>query len=944
MHTYVCPRANPFLHFLPLYVLIATLIVAAAAPPLVHAASVRQQGPTSTPCFGLDLVILVDHSWSMPKNDKYGGRLAAIAYVIDRLGDNAVYYCPGVQHRLAVVGFGEKTATTPAYKDYIADALIAPTPETVEAWEREREVLKAKYELEILGSTDPIPAFVHTSNILENWRRVPPGDSSSVRRQAVILLTDGAPCKTATGCTSPLEWSGLDRYLEELRDPLRPDGDVLPFRGDTGIYLFVLAFQDSTDPEYNYLKDSRITGLWEEVTKEHGGQFLILNKSEEGFDNTDLSVKLTEALDPLLGSALIRNKCGEPIYVEPYLEALLIHVFKVGAETGRKIEDVKIRIAHDRPDGPQDVYVDGEPVRGNAGAVEDYTKQGPNERYVIRNPVPGTWWVTAEGADLCKHVDVRYQVASFTHYPLAPANNEELPQMPEPPYYDPKNPQHFVYAIRYSKTGTPVSELEEFPLRAGLEITTPGGQKQDHALRRNAEGNWESTEPLTLKEDGTYSWILRVTARSVRPDQETFLVLSDSGSFSVRPVQRFGFEVLEPRPGDETPVNVLAGAQSIPVPVTVTLRIVDSNDSSLPGKVVQEGMFLGPLDHTFGAQILGPQGQGLEEQDLKYDPQRNVFYAVLRSAERLGSQVDAPGSYTVRVQLKGHYDKTKWYPRYKEKEIAFSRGEVKPIAFAVDAGQDEKGVARVPLYCGKFACVGAQIAPVRFRVFIQDPSGSTRLDPATIIRGKPEDTFRALLLTPSKRVITVTLNLQMEPEGRVWAGETGEGVPESGEYLLSVEPIPSEIKPAYQLVSAEAVKLPIIREDRWYARPTTCRMIYGGLAGLAVLFLAFMVWNIRTRPIGVITFRDRKTGLVLHEEVLAKGWRGLWHTYRAKGGGLASLDISKLEARRAQSPEGATRAIALRLFDSNGEAFLDEMGIASGEEFDMDRDTVIRYD
>ncbi|MGQ9595252.1 MAG: hypothetical protein ACUVXH_12080 [Anaerolineae bacterium] len=944
MRRYVSLKSLPFSHgfrllFLALF---TTLVLTFCLGAGVHA-----QDPLQSQCYGLDLVLIVDQSWSMAVNDVYRGREAAVAYVIDRLGDNAVYYCSGVQHRLAVIGFGEETSTTPAYKDYIAETIIAPTPETVEIWESERETLKAKYEVEFLGNTDFLPPLLHASSILEGWRERPPQGDQSVRRQAVILVTDGGPCKTTEGCKgNPGEWEALPKYLDLLRENLRPEGDVMPYRGATGIYFFVVAFQDSSLPEYDYLADPTVRGLWEQVTEQHGGRLVVLNKSREGrFDNVDLSVKLTEALDALLGSALIRNRCGEPIYVEAYLDTLLIHVFKVGAETGKEIDQVMIRVAHDRKDGSQDIYLDGKALQGDAGVIRDYTEQGPNERYVIGRPAPGKWWVTAEGADLCKHVDVRYQVANLDHYPLSPRDGEELAQIDEPPYYDPENPQLFIYAIKERITGAPLAEQEGFPIHAVLVVQPPSGQKQEFLLQRTATGAWASAEPLVLREVGEHRWTLRVTTPSVREDaKEPYLILSDAGSFQVNAVQRFGFEILEPQQGAKYPVNWLLGASSKPVPVTVTLGLVDAAGSPLPPSQVQT-VFLDPLDQVFEAQITGPQGEKMEARNLAYDPQRNVFTAVLRSAEHLSNEIDTPGTYTVEVLLEGRHRKAQWHPRHKTGKVSITREQVRPITFSVEAGQDEEGIARFPLYCGRIACVGAQVAPVTFKVLVRHADQPTvLLAPSEVAREDPEEVFRAFLLTPSREFITITLRPQTEPEGPVWVGKAGENLAEAGEYTLSVEPVLSALAPVYQLVDPSPAKLKVLREDHWLTRPSTCRATYGGLATLAVLFLAFMIWNVRTRPTGIITFRDRRTGVVLHQEVLAKGWRGLWHTYRAKGGGLDALDISKLEAKRARPPEGVSKAIDLKLFDKDGGCFVDESGVGSGESFDLDRDVVVRYD
>jgi len=69
--------------------------------------SLKQAQTPNNPCTGLDVVFLVSYSNSMNGNDSVGIRKQVLETAIETIGDNAIYLCPGFQHRLAVVGFGD---------------------------------------------------------------------------------------------------------------------------------------------------------------------------------------------------------------------------------------------------------------------------------------------------------------------------------------------------------------------------------------------------------------------------------------------------------------------------------------------------------------------------------------------------------------------------------------------------------------------------------------------------------------------------------------------------------------------------------------------------------------------------------------------------------------------------------------------------------------------
>lgn len=120
---------------------------------------------------GLDLVILIDRSTSMRRDAGAGTLLLRMA--VDLVVRNAV--AAGVEHRMAVIGFGSAAAVdlpfTRAAAGELAD--LRRRIETLPAHDR--------------GDTNVLAAFVAAEQLF----RALPHDPA--RRRAIVLLTDGVP-------------------------------------------------------------------------------------------------------------------------------------------------------------------------------------------------------------------------------------------------------------------------------------------------------------------------------------------------------------------------------------------------------------------------------------------------------------------------------------------------------------------------------------------------------------------------------------------------------------------------------------------------------------------------------------------------------------------------------------------------------------------------------
>ena len=135
---------------------------------------------------------------------------------IDSLGDNILYSCPDVKHRIAVIGFWDELQGAKDTTVYV-NSLVAPTVEKFDAWVKQRDQLKAllaKRKVSDVG-TDHLSALKAAAQVLDDWRKQPAPDAS-VRRQGVVLVTDGGPCVVDLGCADKDDRFDRVAYMNQL--------------------------------------------------------------------------------------------------------------------------------------------------------------------------------------------------------------------------------------------------------------------------------------------------------------------------------------------------------------------------------------------------------------------------------------------------------------------------------------------------------------------------------------------------------------------------------------------------------------------------------------------------------------------------------------------------------------------------------------------------------
>lgn len=810
---------------LSLCIFLTKVLVILISLSIFHSEATAQQTPDR--CTDLDVVFLVDQSESMRENDRFLLRKSAVSTAIDILGDNAVYFCPGAQHRIAVLGFGSAADGRDAVKTYIPSAVISGTIDSLQAWiDQREELIKPKIpDSDNLGATDHLAALKAAARTLEEWRQNPP--SLRPRRRGVILITDGGSCPRVVNnlCVWDQHYGSLYGYLAEIERLTNPNRSDFPWRGEANensVFMWLIAFNDATNPNYDYLSDQRVWSVWQTVATGHGGQLFALSRgTEERLANAELTSVVANILNPVLGSNLMPWDCAQPIWIEPYLnDVKIIHIFRRGTDPGVALEDVKVRIVATFADGSTDELELGKSVNSRV-RVGDYNKDGPNEHYVLYLPPPGRYEILVQGADKCEDLDVRLGQRQIHVDVLSPLPNAEFAEVSEPPYYDEVSPVAFEFQF-FQQTAKakqqPLVEQPGYPLTltvslSSVNTTVPISETYHISLVDPTRAIYSARKPGSAEPDyirtpypGRYEWTLQgFTTNPRRFDQENPIydpikVIELSGNFRVLPVEKFGFEVLKPLNGDVILLRDIQEGTPVLMPVDVTIQLVDASGRPLdPADVL-----VSEANDTFELRLSDPSGKLL--QTLKIRP---VFgdlglVAKLRDLPP-GTASDPEGNYTLDVKLLGNYKTGKFRPYMTEQRITFERTEVQSFTFAITQPIENE---TLPIIQGELPDL------VRVEVQVKDESGDI-INPLAFIPSSSATPWVAVLADAQGRELD-RQPVQLAENGKVFVSTLGSGAENPkrfspGAYQLTIKLTENYRREVFRPLQEEASRRIVMR-------------------------------------------------------------------------------------------------------------------------------------
>jgi hypothetical protein len=282
-------------------------------------------------------------------------------------------------------------------------------------------------------------------------------------------------------------------------------------------------------------------------------------------------------------------------------------------------------------------------------------------------------------------------------------------------HYNPNEPDYMRFRVYGGTNEVSIFSDPDFPLSLSATVERPDGSTQTLSFGEQADGTWRSNQAIEVALAGDYNWKLTGTSPSARPDIGQTEQFTPTGRFSVRPVQRFNIQILEPQPGDS--VNLLRIAQGQifyePFEVLIQPQAVDS------GNLVS---LAEPNNGTSPFWIkISNSTQESSAIPVTYDSTRSAWVAKVTPGEN-GVPV-LLGAQTLTVELNS---------------AGYNRTDFRPSA--ASGGQASIQINRtIQLNGGRILSPGGAVAqydeepfydpeaPVRFRYQITGYAGSTGL-------------------------------------------------------------------------------------------------------------------------------------------------------------------------------------------------------------------------
>jgi len=148
--------------------------------------------------------------------------------------------------------------------------------------------------------------------------------------------------------------------------------------------------------------------------------------------------------------------------------------------------------------------------------------------------------------------------------------------------------------------------------------------------------------------------------------------------------------------------------------------------------------------------------------------------------------------------------------------------------------------------------------------------------------------------------------------------------------IKNVSVITDTHRASWQPISGQSETIGFWRQNSLLRKPWM--LPYSSFAFLFIVLIGIVVYNLSNRPLGVVSFIDPKTSVILHDEVMGRPIKGWFKTYRSTDDGLATLDLEKIVVRKLPKDEDDKRTVEIELFDADGESLVSEIMI-TGEIF-----------
>lgn len=919
-----------------------------ARPAVVQSApqpAPQEQKIAELPCAGMDIVFLISQAGSMKVNDVNGMRITAVRNAISMLVDNALYFCPGYKHRLAVLGFGELGANDPTtgYNEqeiavYIEPQILEVPASGYRQWIDAVNLKKAKIRAEVLNynaaesRSDVESALNYTyARVLKPWTEE---KIEGPRRKAVIMIGDGNLCTVENKCD--VTSRGFQEYLQKIQDLVDPRGTKYPYSGfdhEESVHIRYISFTTPQAAGYVFTDNLQIRNFWNKMVTTHGVaqntapavgalppvDFVLLQggvettEEERKYANQDVAARVAEVFGALLGSTLKTWDCTKPIWIEPYRSSVSIfHVFKI-----RSVDTTQITIK-----------AGNQIIRGGmstSGGQVEWESTDTIEKYKIPVAAPGKYEVIVQGGDACKDIVIQVGQSSVNANLLVPAKDAEFMEVDKDPFYDLNNPVRFRFELRQPRldgSTEPLKEIAGYPLSLSLSITNPKtGAVVPYALTRvdDAKAIYQADKPLTFREPGVYKWELIGLTNDPRevdpakPNEKTktqIEVLKTSGTYTVLALERdFDFSVLSPKDSPASDGYALEGADMAPLLVQVQV-------TNKAGQPLRADLAIAEKEQKpFEAVLVNDKGQVVDTQQLTLSATSpNLYTAQFTGSARDKKRFDY-GCYQVKVSLTGNYNSGVYRAAVQAKDpIKVCFYKIEKFTWKIENPVSAKNYELHPQLAWFPPLIN-----VPLQITVSGPGAINSAD----MPQAGKFLFTGVLKGPNESAYPLTFTPEKVDKGKVSNKFVANWPPEAdqeGTYTLTVDVNKDAAVYTWTPENAAVAPITFTRID-----PLTCKpwALLALIIAIAIaLLIAFLIWNFIVRPRGMITLTNLSTKDSI-SWVLGRPLAGWWWLNVNRKAALRQFGFSKITAKKVKpsatySYDGmgqlASRAVYIRFY------------------------------
>ncbi|MBI3241789.1 MAG: VWA domain-containing protein [Chloroflexi bacterium] len=875
-------------------------------------------------CWGLDLIILVDQSYSMfatvdentgeslTPSDPLGYRYEAVKDLLERLIDNRLDVCPEALHRIGVLAFGDTPKPVLSDGNVLTDIDVTASTDLniwlQEYFERIDEAGKDRSQ----SLTDPRSAFQKADLIFRESQELPDPPNYAPRRHAVVMITDGTP----TGIGQFDVGNYMCSLARDLNQPTWSDRSI-----------WVVAMTAGVTQSNRYLDQvgcgESLGDDWRSIAKVHGGQVIVQPYNEQA-----LQASIRVIVDNELGQAGEPISCGEIFYVDPYLQSLQLVFFR-SKELTTKVKLVKL----DEQGNTIYKFSNGVEERLAPALLGDmqlskYAEKRNREEIVFDFPAPGAWRFEVESLST-EECQRRYQavkaqaVAEATLGSPKPSGSGFLAQQFDAPYYDIDDPIPFVVRLKSDK-GVPIKydDKGNYPLTVVANLALPADALLPSDFQAPGEvelyysgerSEWSSAHPTDPSKsvyavapvEGTYS--LNITGTTVGGNGEIgYQAFSQTLTYTVKKLERFSFSVESPANGETLPCNNVQEGQLVNIPIQVSIQ-VRGDDGTLSSNYINSD-----LEQAFQAKALNANGEPLGVPIfLKPQGDTGIFVA-----ELLDDQIGGVACEGMRVQVQfvGGYpiDLYTISDKKKTEEVFLTRSLINGVNVKTITPSEQSTLALHSSFTN--GCLGS-IQPVELEFVLEDLSGNP-LRPDEVNASRLEDLYSIRLVGPQDNEPDLQLTTVKDGDRVYFMAMGGLTAADEGAYEFEITPRPEAFASNYLPAYHQPRLIKFERYDQFWTRPSTCQTSLGISGFLLAALVGATIYALTGGPGGAISI----VALGKPSDVKAGPFRLATRRFflRLRRPQFAEFGIKEIKYRKATGSSGE-KAVAVDIIGAAGE-------------------------